>query len=70
MPSEGGKATVRFGGSGVCLISAVPNQGFTVSTEQSEPEKLTVTFSASRHRSEVTATTRPQSQANVREVSW
>ncbi|MFB7653172.1 MULTISPECIES: hypothetical protein [unclassified Streptomyces] len=70
VPSEGGKATVRFGGSGVCLISAVPNQGFTVSTEQSEPENLTVTFSASRHRSEITATTRPQSQANVREVSW
>ncbi|MGC9405752.1 hypothetical protein [Streptomyces sp. DZ1-3] len=70
MPSEGGKATVRFGGSGVCLISAVPNQGFTVSTEQTEPQNLTVTFSASRHRSEITATTEPQSQAGVREVSW
>lgn len=70
VPSEGGKATVRFGGSGVCLVSAVPNQGFTVSTEQTEPQNLTVTFSASRHRSEITATTRPQSQAGVREVSW
>ncbi|MDG9723094.1 MULTISPECIES: hypothetical protein [unclassified Streptomyces] len=70
VPSEGGKVTVRFGDSGVCLVSAVPNRGFTVSTEQSAPQTLTVTFSASRHRSEVTATTRPQSRADVREVSW
>ncbi|WP_437076193.1 hypothetical protein [Streptomyces sp. enrichment culture] len=70
MPSEGGKATVRFGGGGVCLISAVPDQGFTVSTEQSSPQTLKVTFAARRHRSEITATTQPQSRADVREVSW
>ncbi|BDE37255.1 hypothetical protein SLITK23_05000 [Streptomyces lividans] len=70
VPSEGGKATVRFGGDGVCLISAVPNQGFTVRTEQSAPQTLAVTFEASRHRSEITATTQPQSRADVREVSW
>ncbi|BCL18288.1 hypothetical protein ACPCBX_06380 [Streptomyces tuirus] len=70
MPSEGGKATVRFGDDAVCLISAVPNQGFTVSTSRSEAETLTVTFSAGRHRSEITATTQPQSQVKVREVSW
>ncbi|MGV9280054.1 hypothetical protein [Streptomyces sp. NPDC003730] len=70
VPSEGGKATVRFGGSGVCLVSAVPNQGFTVSTRQSAPQTLAVTFTASRHRSEITATTQPQSRADVREVSW
>lgn len=70
VPSEGGKATVRFGGDGVCLVSAVPDQGFTVSTEQEEPKTLTVTFSASRHRSEITATTQPQSRADVKEVSW
>ncbi|MEV5103779.1 hypothetical protein ACFQ7G_24725 [Streptomyces massasporeus] len=70
VPSEGGKATVRFGDDAVCLISAVPNQGFTVSTSRTEAETLTVTFSASRHRSEITATTQPRSQANVREVSW
>ncbi|MFD7060085.1 hypothetical protein [Streptomyces sp. NPDC059906] len=70
MPSEGGKATVRFGGGGVCLISAVPNQGFTVRTEQSAPQTLKVTFEASRHRSEITATTQPRSRADVREVSW
>ncbi|WP_037824769.1 hypothetical protein [Streptomyces sp. NRRL F-4711] len=69
VPSEGGKATVRFGG-GVCLISAVPNRGFTVSTEQSAPQTLKVIFAASRHRSEITATTQPQSRADVREVSW
>ncbi|GAA5206649.1 hypothetical protein GCM10023323_19020 [Streptomyces thinghirensis] len=61
---------MRFGGAGVCLVSAVPNRGFTVSTEQSGPQTLTVTFSASRHRSEITATTQPQSRADVREVSW
>ena len=70
VPSEGGKATVRFGDDAVCLISAVPNQGFTVNTSRTEAETLTVTFSASRHRSEITATTQPRSQANVREVSW
>ncbi|WP_399894447.1 hypothetical protein ACGH7X_37340 [Streptomyces sp. BBFR51] len=41
-----------------------------MSTEQSSPQTLTVTFAASRHRSEITATTRPQSRADVREVSW
>ncbi|MFE5394234.1 hypothetical protein ACFQ9U_06665 [Streptomyces sp. NPDC056568] len=70
VPSEGGKVTVRFGGAGVCLISAVPNQGFTVGTSQSDPRTLTVTFSADRHRSEITATTQPRSQASVREVSF
>ncbi|MFG2679613.1 hypothetical protein [Streptomyces sp. NPDC048392] len=70
VPSEGGKATVRFGGGGVCLVSAVPGQGFTVSTEQSEPRTLKVTFTADRHRSEITATTQPRSRADVREVAW
>ncbi|MFG3155294.1 hypothetical protein ACGF7W_24945 [Streptomyces sp. NPDC048219] len=70
VPSQGGRATVRFGGGGVCLVSAVPEQGFTVSTSQSAAETLTVTFSASRHRSEITATTEPRSQASVREVSF
>lgn len=70
VPSEGGKATVRFGDDAVCLISAVPNQGFTVSTSRTRAQTLTVTFSASRHRSEITATVQPQSRADVREVSW
>jgi hypothetical protein len=70
VPSEGGKATVRFGDDAVCLISAVPNQGFTVSTSRTEAQTLTVTFSASRHRSEITATIQPQSRADVHEVSW
>ncbi|MEU3660201.1 hypothetical protein AB0E77_10615 [Streptomyces sp. NPDC032940] len=70
VPSEGGRATVRFGDGGVCLVSAVPEQGFTVATSQSAAETLTVTFSASRHRSEITATTEPRSQASVREVSF
>ncbi|MEU2542906.1 hypothetical protein [Streptomyces iakyrus] len=70
VPSQGGKATVRFGDEAVCLISAVPNQGFTVSTNRSGASTLTVTFTASRHRSEITATIQPQSRADVREVSW
>ncbi|PZT71390.1 hypothetical protein DN402_04095 [Streptomyces sp. SW4] len=70
VPSEGGKVTVRFGEDSVCLISAVPQRGFTVSTEQSAPQTLTVTFSASRHRSEITATTEPRDQASVREISF
>ncbi|UYQ65315.1 hypothetical protein [Streptomyces peucetius] len=68
--SQGGKATVRYGSGGVCLISAVPGQGFTVSTSQTAPETLTVTFSAARHRSEITATTEPSDRASVRETSF
>ncbi|MEU1278562.1 hypothetical protein [Streptomyces sp. NPDC005805] len=68
--SQGGKATVRFGGGGVCLISAVPNQGFTASTTQGEQRTLTVTFAADRHRSEITASTEPSDRASVRETSF
>ncbi|MFE6128520.1 hypothetical protein ACFQ6Q_09645 [Streptomyces sp. NPDC056437] len=68
--SRGGRATVRYGSGGVCLISAVPNQGFTASTTQSAPETLTVTFAAERQRSEVTATTEPSDRASVRETSF
>jgi hypothetical protein len=68
--SQGGKATVRYGSGGVCLISAVPSQGFTVSTSQTSPETLTATFSAARHRSEITATTEPSDRASVRETSF
>ncbi|ALC19834.1 hypothetical protein ACH46N_01120 [Streptomyces pristinaespiralis] len=68
--SQGGKATVRYGSGGVCLISAVPNEGFTVSTSQTAPETLTATFSADRHRSEITATTEPSDRASVRETSF
>ncbi|QNP66145.1 hypothetical protein [Streptomyces genisteinicus] len=68
--SQGGKATVRFGSGGVCLISAVPSQGFTASTRQSAPQTLTVTFAADRHRSEITASTEPSDRASVRETSF
>lgn len=70
IPSEGGRVTVRYGSGGVCLISAVPSQGFTVSTTQSAPDTLTVKFAASRHESEVTATTVPVDRASVRETSF
>ncbi|MFI2372119.1 hypothetical protein [Streptomyces sp. NPDC018833] len=61
---------MRYGSGGVCLISAVPYEGFTTSTTQSAPETLTVTFAASRHRSEITATTEPSDRASVRETSY
>ncbi|MFV0132109.1 hypothetical protein ACLGIH_02375 [Streptomyces sp. HMX87] len=41
-----------------------------MATSQKVPETLTVTFSAARHRSEITATTEPRDQASVREVSF
>ncbi|GAA2230513.1 hypothetical protein [Streptomyces indiaensis] len=70
VPSQGGKATVRFGDDAVCLISAVPNQGFTVSTHRTGAQTLTVTFTASHHRSDITTTTQPQNHASIRETSW
>ncbi|MEC4017841.1 hypothetical protein [Streptomyces sp. H27-D2] len=68
--SAGGHASVRFGSNGVCLVSAVPERGFTVRTAQSDPDTLEVTFSGDRRKSEITATTTPQDGATVRETSW
>ncbi|NJQ02629.1 hypothetical protein HCK00_19305 [Streptomyces sp. PLAI1-29] len=68
--SAGGKATVRFGARGVCLVSAVPTRGFTVRTRQSDPAALTVTFSGDRRRSEITATATPQHKATIKETTW
>ncbi|MEY9968039.1 hypothetical protein ABIA33_006119 [Streptacidiphilus sp. MAP12-16] len=68
--SVGGQATVSFGADAVCLVSAVPALGFTTSTTQSAPDTLTVTFSSSNHRSQLTATIHPQAQASTRETSW
>ncbi|MFF9718189.1 hypothetical protein ACF1DW_21765 [Streptomyces sp. NPDC014603] len=70
VPAQGGKTTVRFGGGRVCLISAVPNRGFTVSTRQTSPQALTVTFSGGRQRSEVTATAGSPDRVSVRETSF
>ncbi|MEU1623008.1 hypothetical protein ABZ479_37650 [Streptomyces sp. NPDC005722] len=70
LQSQGGQASVRFGEDAVCLVSAVPASGFTVSTRRAGAQQLTVTFSGDRHRSEIVATTTPQSKATIREVSW
>jgi hypothetical protein len=70
VPSTGGKVTVRYGADAVCLVSAIPNAGFTVGTAQNDARTLTVTFSADRHRSEVTATTVPMDRWSVRETSF
>ncbi|MFJ6793171.1 hypothetical protein [Streptomyces sp. NPDC091268] len=70
VPSQGGKVTVRYGSRGVCLISAVPGQGYKTSTSQSAGDTLTVTFTSSDHRSVVTATTTPSAKASVRETSF
>ncbi|MEU0392629.1 hypothetical protein ABZ208_07625 [Streptomyces sp. NPDC006208] len=70
VPSTGGKVTVRYGSDAVCLVSAIPNSGFTVSTAQTDAQTLTVTFSADSHRSEITATTVPVDRWSVRESSF
>ncbi|MEU6174194.1 hypothetical protein ABZ832_20000 [Streptantibioticus parmotrematis] len=68
--SVGGQVTVRMGSNAVCLISAVPAQGFTTSTDQSGPDTLEVTFSSSDHRSEITASIDPEARLATRETSW
>lgn len=69
VPSQGGKATVRYGSRGVCLISAVPSPGFKATTSQTEADTLTVTFTSDDHRSVITATTDPSARAGIRESS-
>lgn len=68
--SQGGQVTIRWGADAVCLVSAVPAQGFTTKTAQSAPDALTVTFEGAHHRSEITATLRPQAKAVTTESSW
>ncbi|MGW7319030.1 hypothetical protein [Streptomyces sp. NPDC054854] len=70
IPSQGGKATVRYGARGVCLISAVPGRGFKATTSQTSDDTLTVTFSGGDHRSVITATIEPVAKASVRETSF
>ncbi|CAM5469393.1 hypothetical protein [Streptomyces avidinii] len=70
VPSQGGKATVRYGSRGVCLISAVPSRGFKATTSQTDDDTLTVTFSGANHRSVITATIDPVAKASVRESSF
>ncbi|WP_185922014.1 hypothetical protein, partial [Streptomyces sp. WAC06614] len=70
VPSQGGKATVRFGGRGVCLISAIPGRGFRTTTAQTSDDTLTVTFTSDDHRSVITATIDPSAKATVRESSF
>ncbi|OEJ35450.1 hypothetical protein BGK67_03625 [Streptomyces subrutilus] len=70
VPSQGGKVTVRYGGRGVCLISAIPSRGFKATTSQTADDTLTVTFSSADHRSVVTATIEPVAKASVRETSF
>ncbi|MFG2986526.1 hypothetical protein ACGFYQ_35685 [Streptomyces sp. NPDC048258] len=70
VPSQGGKATVRYGSGGVCLISAIPSRGFKATTSQTSDDTLTVTFSSADHRSVITATIEPMAKASVRETSF
>lgn len=70
VPSQGGKATVRYGRGGVCLISAIPSRGFKATTSQTEDDTLTVTFTSADHRSVITATVDPVAKASVRETSY
>ncbi|MER6387264.1 hypothetical protein ACFXEL_17275 [Streptomyces sp. NPDC059382] len=61
---------MRYGNDGVCLISAVPAPGFKVATAQTADDTLTVSFSGSGHRSQITATVVPSARATVRETSF
>ncbi|MEU7062618.1 hypothetical protein [Streptomyces sp. NPDC046161] len=70
IPSQGGKATVRYGSRGVCLISAIPGRGFRTTTSQTADDTLTVTFTSDGHRSVITATVDPAAKASVRETSF
>ncbi|MEV6733658.1 MULTISPECIES: hypothetical protein [unclassified Streptomyces] len=70
VPSQGGKATVRYGSRGVCLISAIPALGFKATTSQTADDTLTVTFTSADHRSVITATVDPGAKATVRESSF
>lgn len=68
--SQGGQATIRWGDQAVCLVSAVPAQGFTTKTTQSSADSLVITFSGTHHRSQITATLDPQPKAVTTETSW
>ncbi|NXY99773.1 hypothetical protein HYE82_36490 [Streptomyces sp. BR123] len=70
VPSQGGKATVRYGSRGVCLISAIPGRGFKATTSQTADDTLTVTFASDNHTSVITATIDPGPRASVRETSF
>ncbi|MFE6846798.1 hypothetical protein [Streptomyces sp. NPDC057686] len=70
VPSQGGKATVRYGSRGVCLISAIPALGFKATTAQTADDTLTVTFTSADHKSVITATVDPGAKASVRESSF
>ncbi|MCL2554975.1 MAG: hypothetical protein FWE75_22885 [Actinomycetia bacterium] len=68
--AQGGQVTVRWGDDAVCLVSAVPAQGFTTNTAQDSARSLVVTFSGAHHRSQITATLDPQAKAVTTETSW
>lgn len=68
--ATGGQVTVRWGDQAVCLVSAVPAQGFTTKTRQDSARSLVVTFSGAHHRSQITATLDPQAKAVTTEASW
>ncbi|WP_236654347.1 hypothetical protein [Streptacidiphilus anmyonensis] len=68
--SQGGQASVMFGSSAVCLISAVPAPGFTAQTQQPDPGTLVITFCGSTHRSTITAHLSPEPGSEIRETSW
>ncbi len=68
--SQGGQATINWGADAVCLVSAVPAQGFTTQTTQSASDTLVITFSGSHHRSRITATLTPEPNAVTDETSW
>jgi hypothetical protein len=53
----------------VCLVSAIPAPGFTTQTQQVDAGTLVVIFSGGNHRSQLTASLRPQPQVVIGESS-
>ncbi|MGY1454299.1 hypothetical protein [Streptomyces sp. SS8] len=63
--TTGGRASIRFGSSGACLVSALPAGGFTAATQRGGPRELTVVFTGDSFRSQIEVTSPTPSSYNV-----
>ncbi|MCI0383769.1 hypothetical protein [Streptomyces sp. CNQ085] len=63
--TTGGRASIRFGSSGACLVSALPAGGFTAATRRGGPRDLTVVFTGDSFRSRIEVTSPTPSSYSV-----
>ncbi|WP_410535919.1 hypothetical protein [Streptomyces sp. KL2] len=63
--TTGGRASIRFGGSGACLVSALPAGGFTAAMQRGGPRELTVVFTGESFRSQIEVTSPTPSSYSV-----